>query len=165
MSKIEVGKIVNTRGLRGEVKIYPYVDEIEVFDEFEYLLINDTKYSIKGVKFFKNMVFVTFDGVDTVEKAEKLKNLMAEIYEEDLPELSDGEFYIKDILGMEVITDEGKPLGKIINVLRTGSNDVYEVVGEDKKPMYLPAIKDVILDTDLELNRMTVHMIPGLDEI
>ncbi|MBR4892978.1 MAG: 16S rRNA processing protein RimM [Clostridia bacterium] len=165
MSKVEVGKIVNTRGLRGEVKIYPYLDEIEVFNEFEYLLVDNKEYKIKGIKFFKNMVFVTFFGVDSVEAAESLKNQLAEVYVKDLPELSDGEFYIKDILGMEVVKDDGEKLGIIKNVLRTGSNDVYEVERDGKKPMYLPAIKDVIINTDLDSNRMTVHIIPGLDEI
>ena len=125
MSKVEVGKVVNTRGLRGEIKVYPLIDELDAFNEFEYLLIKDTSYNIKGVKFFKNMVFVTLEGIDTVEKAEALKNYPCFLYEKDLPELSEGEFYIKDILGMEVITDENISLGVVSDVLRTGSNDVY----------------------------------------
>ena len=111
------------------------------------------------------MVFIAFDGIDTIEMAEKLKNFDAEIYEEDLPSLEDGEFYIKDILGMEVITDSGEHLGTIKDVFRTGSNDVYEVKRENKKSMYLPAIKDVILSIDTKNNKMTVHIIDGLDEI
>ena len=75
------------------------------------------------------------------------------------------EFYIKDILGMDVLADTGEFIGKIKDVFRTGSNDVYEVTREGKKPMYLPAIKDVILKYDLEENKMTVHIIDGLDEI
>ncbi|MBE7020138.1 MAG: 16S rRNA processing protein RimM [Ruminococcaceae bacterium] len=165
MSKVEVGKVVNTRGLRGEIKVYPLIDELEAFNEFEYLLIKDTRYNIKGVKFFKNMVFVTLEGVDTIEKAEALKNYSCELYEEDLPELSEGEFYIKDILGMEVITDEGVLLGIVSDVLRTGSNDVYEVKCQGKKPMYIPAIKDVVLDYNIPEGKMTVHIIPGLDEL
>ena len=165
MSKIAVGKLVNTRGLRGELKLYPYIDESETFLELTYLMVNDEKHNIKGVKFFKNMVFVTLEDVDTVEKAEKLKNLEAFVLEEDLPALDEGEFYIKDILGMEVVTDNGESIGTVINVLRTGSNDVYEVKREGEKPMYLPAIKDVVLDYDLENNKMTVHIIDGLDEI
>ena len=88
MSKISVGKVVNTRGLRGEVKIYPYIDELESFNEFSYLIVNDVKYDIKGIKFFKNMVFITFDGIDSSEKAQNLKNFDAFILEEDLPKLN-----------------------------------------------------------------------------
>ncbi len=165
MSKISVGKVVNTRGLRGEVKIYPYIDELESFNEFSYLMVNDIKYVIKTVKFFKNMVFITFDGIDSIEKAEKLKNFDAEIFEEDLPVLEDGEFYIKDILGMDVTSDDGEYLGTIKDVFRTGSNDVYEISRENKKNMYLPAIKDVILSIDTKENKMTVHIIDGLDEL
>ena len=165
MSKVEVGKVVNTRGLRGEIKVYPYVDELEVFNEYEYLLINEVRYNIKGVKFFKNMVFVTLEGIDTIEKAETLKNFSCYLLEEDLPELSEGEFYIKDILGMAVITDEGVLLGTVSDVLRTGSNDVFEIKREGKKPMYIPAIKDVVLEYNIAENKMTVHIIPGLDEL
>ena len=165
MSKVEVGKVVNTRGLRGEIKVYPLIDELDAFNEFEYLLIKDTSYNIKGVKFFKNMVFVTLEGIDTVEKAEALKNYPCFLYEKDLPELSEGEFYIKDILGMEVITDETISLGVVSDVLRTGSNDVYEIKRDGKKPMYIPAIKDVVLDYNVAENKMTVHIIPGLDEL
>ncbi len=165
MSKVEVGKVVNTRGLRGEIKVYPYIDELDAFNEFEYLLIKDTRYNIKGVKFFKNMVFVTLEGIDTIEKAEALKNNSCELYYKDLPELSEGEFYIKDILGMEVVTDEGAVLGIVSDVLRTGSNDVYEIKRQGKKPMYIPAIKDVVLQYNLAEGKMTVHIIPGLDEL
>lgn len=165
MSKISVGKVVNTRGLRGEVKIYPYIDELESFNEFSYLIVNDVKYDIKGIKFFKNMVFITFDGIDSIEKAQNLKNFDAFILEEDLPKLNEEEFYIKDILGMDVVTDSGEQLGNIKDVFRTGANDVYEVKRENKKSMYLPAIKDVILSIDTKNNKMTVHIIDGLDEL
>ncbi len=165
MSKVEVGKVVNTRGLRGEVKIYPLIDELDAFNEFEYLLIKDVRYNIKGIKFFKNMVFVTLEGIDTLDKAETLKNYPCFLYEKDLPELSEGEFYIKDILGMEVITDDNIRLGVVSDVLRTGSNDVYEIKRDGKKPMYIPAIKDVVLDYNIAENKMTVHIIPGLDEL
>ena len=141
------------------------MDELEVFNEYEYLLINEVRYNIKGVKFFKNMVFVTLEGIDTIEKAETLKNFSCYLLEEDLPELSEGEFYIKDILGMEVITDEGVLVGTVSDVLRTGSNDVYEIKHEGKKPMYIPAIKDVVLEYNIAENKMTVHIIPGLDEL
>ena len=165
MSKISVGKLVNTRGLRGELKLYPYIDEQETFLELTYLMVNDEKYDIKGVKFFKNMVFVTLEGIDTVEKAERLKNSEAFVLEEDLPALSEEEFYIKDILGISVVTDKGEKIGKVKDVFRTGSNDVYEVEREGKKPMYLPAIKDVVLNIDTKSGEMTVHIIDGLDEI
>lgn len=165
MSKISVGKLVNTRGLRGELKLYPYIDEQETFLELTYLMVNDEKYDIKGVKFFKNMVFVALEGIDTVEKAETLKNSEAFVLEEDLPALSEEEFYIKDILGISVVTDKGEKIGKVKDVFRTGSNDVYEVEREGRKPMYLPAIKDVVLNIDTKSGEMTVHIIDGLDEI
>lgn len=162
---IEIGKIVNTRGLKGELKVYPYLDDFSAFDDFEYLLIDSKKFNIRGVKFFKNMVFVTLEGVDTVEKAELLKNKICGIFEEDLPELYDGEYYVKDILGLEVYTDGNEYLGVVSDVLKTGSNDVYEVKREGLKSMYLPAIKDVVKSIDTVNKKITVHIIDGLDEI
>jgi len=166
MSKtIEIGKIVYTRGLKGEVKVYPYIDDLDAFEEFSYLLIDGEKKIIKERKYFKNMAFLIFDGIDTVEKAEKLKNKVCFLYEEDLPELSDGEFYVKDIVGLEVYTQEGEYKGVIKYVSKTGSNDVYEVRCKGKKPLYLPAIKDVIKSVDLEAGKMTVNILDGLEEL
>ena len=166
---LRVGVITSTHGVRGEVKVFPTTDDMNRFKKLKTVILDTGKehktLNIESVKFFKNMVFITFDGIDTIEMAEKLNNFDAEIYEEDLPSLEDGEFYIKDILGMEVITDSGEYLGTIKDVFRTGSNDVYEVKRENKKSMYLPAIKDVILSIDTENNKMTVHIIDGLDEI
>ena len=163
--KVEVGKIVNTRGLKGEVKVYPYVDEPEAFEEFDYLLIDEIKYNITGRKYFKNMAFITLSGIDTVEKAEMLRNKLCFINEEDLPELTDDEYYVKDIVGLEVYTDEGEFKGIVKEVTKTGSNDVYEVKADGKKSMYLPAIKDVIKEINLEDKKITVHIIDGLDEL
>ena len=166
MSKqIEVGKIVNTRGLKGEVKVYPYVDEPEAFEEFSYLLIDGNKFEIKGRKYFKNMAFISLDGIDTVEKAEMLRNKVCYIYEEDLPMLTEDEYYVKDIIGLEVYTDEGEYKGNVKDVMKTGSNDVYEVSLKGKKPLYLPAIKDVVKEINLDEKKITVHMIDGLDEL
>lgn len=165
MKTVEIGKIVNTRGLKGEVKVYPYIDDLSDFENFSYLLIDGNKVNILGRKYFKNMAFLTFEGIDSLEKAEKLKNKMLYIYEEDLPELDDGQYYIKDIIGLEVYTEDGELRGKIKEVTRTGSNDVYEVACEGKKSLYLPAIKDVIKSVDLENKKMTVVIIDGLDEL
>ena len=165
MKTVEIGKIVNTRGLRGEVKVYPYIDDLSAFEEFSYLLIDGEKKEIKGRKYFKNMAFITFSDVDTVEKAELLKNKICYVYEDDLPTLPDGEFYVKDIIGLSVYTEEGEFKGVIKDVSKTGSNDVYEVKGEGGKMLYLPAIKDVIKSVDLNEGRMTVHILDGLEEL
>ena len=130
MSKIEVGKIVNTHGIRGDVKINPFMDDVEAFRKFKYLYVKDNKVKVKGVKFVKNNPIVSLEGTDSVEKAELLRNTPVYIDEEMLPELSDNEFYIKDIINLNVETVDGEYLGKITDVFKTGSNDVYEILKE-----------------------------------
>lgn len=164
-SLIEIGKVVNTRGLRGEVKIYPFVDDKGIFEEIPYILLDKTKYEIKTVKYLKNMVFVTLEGITSVDEAELLKNKVCGIYEDDLPATKEGEYYIKDILGFTVETEDNRVLGSLKDVFKTGSNDVYEVLKEDNKPMYIPAIKDVVKNIDTVNKKITVHLIDGLEDL
>ncbi len=162
MSRIEIGKIVNTHGVRGDVKINPFVDDSSVFTEFEYLIVGEKEYNVKGVKFVKATPIVSLEGIDSIEKAEMLRNTGVFINEEDLPELTDGEYYIKDILGLEVITEEGEILGKVTNVFKTGSNDVYEVSKEGSKPVLIPAISEVVKTIDIENGEIRIHLLEGL---
>lgn len=162
MSKIEIGKIVNTHGVRGDVKINPFVDDSSVFSDFEYLMVEDKKFTVKGVKFVKATPIVSLEGIDSIEKAETLRNAKVFINEEDLPELSEGEYYIKDILGLTVITEEGEILGKVTDVFKTGSNDVYEVSGEAAKPVLIPAISEVVKSIDTDAGEIRIHLLEGL---
>ena len=159
---IAVGKIVNTRGLKGEVKILPMVDDLNLFETVGYLLIDGSRMQIEGTKFFKGNAILKLAGIDTIEQAETYKNKMVSIMEEDLPNLEEGEYYVKDLLGLQVITEEGDVLGTIADVFKTGSNDVYTVKTEAGKEIYLPAIKDVVLHIDLEGRKATVRLMEGL---
>ena len=159
---IAVGKIVNTRGLRGEVKILPMVDDLNLFETVGYLLIDGSRMQIEGTKFFKGNAILKLAGIDTIEQAETYKNKMVSIMEEDLPNLEEGEYYVKDLLGLQVVTEEGDVLGTITDVFKTGSNDVYTVKTEAGKEIYLPAIKDVVLHIDLEGRKATVRLMEGL---
>ena len=162
MSKIEVGKIVNTHGVRGDIKINPFIDDVEAFREFGFIYVNDTKMKIKGVKFVKRNPILSIEGIDSVEKAEKYRNVSAYVDEEMLPELSDNEFYIKDILGLSVITIDGEELGKISEVYKTGSNDVYEVLKEDGKKFLIPAIAQVVKEINIKEKKMIIELLEGL---
>ncbi len=162
MSKIEVGKIVNTHGIRGDVKINPFMDDVEAFRKFKYLYIKDNKVKVKGVKFVKNNPIVSLEGTDSVEKAELLRNTPVYIDEEMLPELSDNEFYIKDIINLSVETVDGEYLGKITDVFKTGSNDVYEILKEDGKKFLIPAISQVVKEINIKENKVTVELLEGL---
>ena len=162
MSKIEVGKIVNTHGIRGDVKINPFMDDVEAFRKFKYLYVKDNKVKVKGVKFVKNNPIVSLEGTDSVEKAELLRNTPVYIDEEMLPELSDNEFYIKDIINLNVETKDGEYLGKITDVFKTGSNDVYEILKEDGKKFLIPAISQVVKEINIKENKVTVELLEGL---
>ena len=162
MSKIEVGKIVNVRGVRGEVKINPFLDDTEAFREFDFLYIKEKQVKILNVKFVKNNPILLLEGVDSVEKAEALRNTPVYVDEEMLPELSDNEFYIKDILNLEVVTVDGELLGKITNVFKTGSNDVYEILKEDGKKFLIPAISQVVKEINIKEKKVTVELLEGL---
>lgn len=161
MSMIEIGKIVNVRGIKGEVKVIPWVDDIELFSELDGIYIDEKYYEIKSVKYFKNNVMLLLDGVNSIEKAELYRNKIVMLPEENLPKLEENEFYVKDLLGANVFTESGENLGEIIDVFKTGSNDVY-TVKKDSKNIYLPAIKDVVKNIDIENKVVIVELMEGL---
>ncbi len=152
--KMELGKIVNTVGLKGEIKVYPFVDYIP---KVKKVYIKNSLMEIERARNQKNIVVIKLKGIDTIEQAENLKGLMIEMEREDAPKLPKGTYYISDLIGFEVYTDEGKLLGKLDDIFNTGANDVYQV-GE----ILLPAIKDVIKQIDTENKKIIVHLIKGL---
>lgn len=153
--RMELGKIVNTFGLKGEVKAYPYVDYL---NKVKKIYLNNNEMEIERARIQKNTVIMKIKGIDTIEQAETLINSIIEMEREDAPKLPEGTYYINDLLGFDVITDEGKVLGKLENVYTgMGANDVYQV-GE----ILLPAIKDVIKQIDTENKQIIVHLLEGL---
>ena len=129
--RLEVGQIVNTFGVKGFVKIYPYVNDVRRFDDLKKVYINIKKelkeLEIEEVKYHKNMVLVKFKGIDDMDSAERLRNAYVEIDRKDAIPLEEGQYFIVDLLGLEVYSDEGNLLGKLNDIFNTGSNDVYEV--------------------------------------
>ena len=152
--RMELGKIVNTFGLKGEIKIWPYVDYIS---KVKKVYINNSKMEIERARSQKNIFVIKLKGIDTIEQAEKLKNYIIEMEREDAPKLPKDTYYISDLIGFDVYTDEGKLLGKLDDIFKTGANDVYQV-GE----ILLPSIKEVIKQIDTENKKITVHLIKGL---
>lgn len=163
---LEIGQIVNTFGIKGMVKIKPFTDDIRRFDDLKKVYIENNKsrkeYEIEEVKYHKEMVLIKFKGVETVKQAELLRNYYLKVKREDEPELDDGTFYIVDLLGLEVYSDEGNLLGKLEDIYNTGSNDIYVVKNELGKQLLLPAISDVIKDINLDEKRIVVHILNGL---
>lgn len=164
---LEIGQIVNTFGIKGMVKIKPFTDDIRRFDKLEIIYIESKKsrkeYEIEEVKYHKNMVLMKLKGIDTVEEAELLRQSYLLVDREKEEPLEEGVYYIVDLLGLTVYTDEGQLLGKVDDIFNTGSNDIYVVKNELGKQILLPGIPDVLKDVDLGEGKITVHLIAGLE--
>lgn len=160
---LEAGKIVNTHGIKGEVKIMPYCDSPELLCEFDSLFIGKELHEIviERARVQKNMVIAKFENINTPEDAEKLRNKMLYMHRDDL-ELDNNVYFIQDLIGMTVKdADTGEIYGKINDVFQTGANDVYSVKNGEKT-LLIPAISDVIIDTDIDAEIMTIRPLEGL---
>lgn len=162
----EIGQIVNTFGIKGMVKIKPFTDDINKFDKFKkiYIKKENTKkeYQIEEVKYHKQMVLMKLKGINTPEEADLLRGSYLIINRGDEEPLEEGTYYIVDLLGSEVYTDEDVLLGKLEDIYNTGSNDIYVVKDELGKQVLLPAISDVIKNIDIKNKKITVHIVSGL---
>ena len=162
----EIGQIVNTSGLKGILKIKPFTDDIKKFSNLKTIYIKTksglTEFKIEQVRYVKNMVMLKLTGIDTVEEAEKYRNLYIKILRDQEEELEEGSYYVVDILGCKVNTDTNQELGKVVDVFQTGSNDVYVVKDEQGKQILLPAIKQVIKNVDIKNKIIIVHLLEGL---
>ena len=160
---LEIGKIVNTHALKGEVKIQPWCDDAAIFFELKKVYINSEEYRILNARIHKNFVIVKFDGIDSIEKAQNLKNTIVKVEKKALGELPEGVYYICDLIGCRVETSFGIKLGIVEDVIKTGSNDVY-VLNETKsgKPILIPVLKETILSVDIENKLIKVELLKGL---
>lgn len=163
---LEIGQIVNTFGIKGFVKVNPFVDDISRFDDLKKVYVKSNKtlkeMEVEEVKYHKNMVLIKFKHIDRVEEAESLRNSYLEVDRENAIELQEGEYFIADLLGLNVITEEGETLGKLEDIFNTGSNDIYVVRTYDGRQILLPAISEVIKEINLEENKIVVHLLKGL---
>ena len=163
---LRVDVISSTHGIRGEVKVYPTTDDPERFLELDEVILDTGRehkiLEIEGVKFFKNQVILKFKGYDNINDIEKYLKKDLLVDREHAVELGENENFIADLIDMEVVTDEGKVLGTLTDVIETGANDVYAVKTPEGKEILLPAIRDCILDVDVDEKRMTVHVMEGL---
>ena len=161
-----VGVISNTHGIRGEVKVYPTTDNVRRFDDLKEVILDTGKEQLNlhvtSVKYFKNMVILKFKEFDNINDIIPYKGMDLLVTRENAIPLEDGEYYIADIIGSKVITDEDKILGTLTDVSQTGANDVYVVKTKDGKEVLLPSIEECILDRDIENKIVKVHIMKGL---
>ena len=163
---LELGQIVNVRGLKGEVKVNSYSEDPNRFEKIKTIIVkqkeNSKQYSIEKVSYTKNQVVLKLKDVDTIEEAEKLRNSIILIDRDELGELPEDVFYIADLIGLDVYTDENEYLGKVDDIFNTKSNDVYVVKDDLGKNKLLPGIPEVIKEISLENKKIIVHLIEGL---
>ncbi len=168
MDFLEVGKIINTHGLRGEVKVATWTDYPEDFEEIGKVYIKtktgNEVLNITNVKYQKNNIIVKFKEITDINEAEKYKGLVVYADREDLPELEEGAHYIADLIGLEVVNEDGEVLGKLVDVFNTGANDIYDVKRDGKRNLLLPVIDEVVKNIDLQKGKITVHVMEGLDD-
>lgn len=162
MEYIEFGKIVNTHALKGEVKVYSYTDNETNILNLKKVYISGKEYQVEHTRYQKGMFYIKLKGIDTVEQAESLVDLvvMREVLEEEKE--SDAEFFVKDLIGVEVYDDREMLLGVLTQVLVTGANDVYEIKKPNGECFLVPAIKRNVKSIDIKARKMVVTNLEGL---
>lgn len=164
-----VGRIVNTHGVKGELKVMPTTDDPKRFEKLKSVFVERKtmeSYEIQSVRYHKDFVLLKLKGIEDMNAAELLKGSVLKIDRKDSLPLKKDEYYISDLFGLKVFTEEERYLGELIDIIETGSNDVYVVKKEDReKDLLLPAIKQVIKNVDIEEQKMIVHLLEGLEEL
>lgn len=163
---LRVGVISSTHGIRGEVKVYPTTDDIKRFEELKEVILDTGKeyipLEIAGVKYFKNLAILKFKGIDNINDIEKYKGKDLLVSRDNAVELEEDEYFIYDLIDSEVFEEDGNKLGVLAEILTTSANDVYVVKTDDNKEILLPAIKDCIIDVDVQNKKITAHIMDGL---
>ena len=164
---LQVGAILSTHGLKGEVKVFPTTDDKQRFLELnECIWEKGTKrenLTIQSCRFFKSLVILKFRGIDDINAVEPYVKGNLFVDRDHAVACEEGEYFIADLIGLSVVEDTGRDLGYLTDVIETGANDVY-VVEKDGREILIPAIRQCILDVDLAGSVMTVHLLDGLGE-
>ena len=161
---LEIGKIVAVQGLKGEVRVEPWCDSQEFLCEFDTLYFDkgSTPVEITKAHPHKNIVLMKIKGIDSVEQAQNIRNKILYMDREDV-ELEEGNYFVQDLIGLEVLdADNGTSYGKLCEVSFTGANDVYHIKDSGGKIRLIPAIPDVVIETDITNGIMKIHVLEGL---
>ncbi len=165
--RFQIGAITQTHGIRGEVKVFPMTDEVSRFKKLKEVILDDGKKEqilhVESVKFFKQFVILKFKEFSNINEIEMYKGAGLYVNRKDAVKLKKDEYFIADLIGLHVSTEDGMDLGTLTDVLQTGANDVY-VVEKEKKEVLIPAIHDCIKEVDVETGNMIVHLLDGLLE-
>lgn len=161
-----VGVITNTHGLKGEVKVFPTTDDAERYETLKEVIINpekeNIKLEIKSVRYFKNLVIVKFKGIDDINDVEKYKGKDLFVSRENAVPLEENEYYIADLIDMDVYDENDVKIGVLYDVMQTGANDVYVINMDDGRELLLPVIEETVLDVNLDEGKIKIHILDGL---
>jgi 16S rRNA processing protein RimM len=165
---ITIGKAVKPFGVKGEIKIEPMTDFPERFKDLHRVYLvspagEEITCEVRSVRYAGGAPFLLFDGYDSPEKAKTLKGWLVKIPQEEAVPLPEGTYYWFELIGMEVFSESGEKLGKIVDIFETGSNDVY-VMKQGKKEIYIPATAEVVKQVDRVKKRIVIHLMDGLME-
>jgi 16S rRNA processing protein RimM len=162
----EIGQIVNTFGIKGLVKVKPFTDDLERFEELKSVFVVKNKelieMQIEEVKYHKNLVLIKFKGIEDMNMAEKLKGCYIKINRKDARKLPEDTYFIADLIGIKVYDDEGNFLGKVDDIYNNKVHDIYVIKDDLGKQILLPSTKEVIKDIDIDNDKIVVHLINGL---
>ncbi|MBQ4536319.1 MAG: ribosome maturation factor RimM [Lachnospiraceae bacterium] len=162
----QVGVITSTHGVRGEVKVFPTTDDPRRFKRLKEVILENGKeqilLEIESVKFFKQFVILKFKGIDNINDVEKYRQKSLLVTRKNAVRLSKDEYFIADLMGLKVLDEDGTEIGVLENVMETGANDVYEIKMNDGRELLLPAIKQCVLEVDVEAGFIKVHIMDGL---
>lgn len=168
ISELQVGVITQTHGIKGEVKVFPTTDDATRFKKLKEVIMDTDRerlhMEIEGVKFFKQYVIVKFKGYDSINDVARYKNAKLYVTRDKAVHLKKDEYFVADLIGMQVVTEEGETFGTLKDVMATGANDVYVVKRDDgnEAEVLLPAIRECIKKIDMETGVITVHIMDGL---
>ena len=164
--QLQVGVISSTHGVRGEVKVFPTTDDVTRFRQLKKVYLDTGRemlpLEIQNVKFFKQFAILKFKGIDNINDIEKYRGKSLMIDREDAVDLEEDEYFIADMIGMKVYTEDGSEFGTLKDVMETGANDVYIIDSLEHGEVLIPAIRECILDVDMDEERMTIHLMEGL---
>ena len=164
---LQVGAITSTHGLNGEVKVFPTTDDPKRYSRLKEVWLDTGReklaLKVERVKYFKQFVIVKFQGLDRIEDVEKYVKKNLYVTRENAVKLRKNEYFIADLIGLAVVDEQENVLGTLTDVLATGANDVY-IVTKDEKELLIPAIRQCILDVNLETGVMKVHLLEGLQD-
>lgn len=164
--QFQIGVISSTHGVRGEVKVFPTTDDVKRFKKLKQVFLDTGKeqlpLEVESVKFFKQFAIVKFKGIDNINEVERYKGKSLLVDRKDAVRLKKDEYFIADMIGMKVFTEDGQPFGVLKDVMETGANDVYVIETCEGKEVLVPAIKQCILKIDIEAERMDIHLLEGL---